>query len=42
MKDSGGKAMLIVDAIKTVDAAIDLLGRMAGQESKSVKEILSK
>ncbi|MBT1685322.1 transcription-repair coupling factor [Dawidia soli] len=42
MKDSGGKAMLIVDAIKTVDAAIDLLGRMAGQESRSAKEILSK
>jgi transcription-repair coupling factor (superfamily II helicase) len=42
MKDSGGKAMLIVDAIKTVDAAIDLLGRMTGQESRSVKEILSK
>jgi transcription-repair coupling factor (superfamily II helicase) len=42
MKDSAGKAMLIIDAVKTVDAAIELLGRMAGQETKSSKEILSR
>lgn len=42
MKDSGGKAMLIVENIKSVDLAIDLLSRMAGQESKSSKEILSR
>ncbi len=43
MKDSAGKAMLIIDAVKTVDAAIELLSRMAGQETtKSSKEILSK
>ena len=42
MKDSAGKAMLIIDAVKTVDAAIELLSRMAGQETKSSKEILSR
>jgi transcription-repair coupling factor (superfamily II helicase) len=42
MKDSAGKAMLIVENIKTVDVAIDLLSRMAGQETKSSREILSK
>lgn len=42
MKDSAGKAMLIIDAVKTVDAAIELLSRMAGQETRSSKEILSR
>lgn len=42
MKDSGGKAMLIIDNVKTVDAAIELLSRMAGHEVKSSKEILSR
>ena len=42
MKDSAGKAMLVVENIKTVDAAIDLLSQMNGQAFKSVKEILSK
>jgi transcription-repair coupling factor (superfamily II helicase) len=42
MKDSAGKAMLIIDAVKTVDAAIELLSRMVGQETKSSKEILSR
>jgi transcription-repair coupling factor (superfamily II helicase) len=42
MKDSAGKAMLVIESIKTVDAAIDLLGQMTIQTPKSAKEILSK
>jgi transcription-repair coupling factor (superfamily II helicase) len=42
MKDSAGKAMLLIDNIPTVDAAIDLLSQMAGQLTSSSKEILSK
>jgi transcription-repair coupling factor (superfamily II helicase) len=42
MRDSGGKAMLVIENIKTVDAAIDLLSHMAGQDIKSGNEILSK
>ena len=43
MKDSVGKAMLVVEGIKSVDAAIEFLQRMAGQASpKSASEILSK
>lgn len=42
MKDTGGKAMLVIDQIKSVDAAIDLLGRLADQPIKSSSEILSK
>lgn len=43
MRDSAGKAMLLVEEIKTVDTAIDFLQRMAGQAiAKSANEILSK
>jgi transcription-repair coupling factor (superfamily II helicase) len=42
MRDSGGKAMLVIEEIKTVDSAIDLLTRMTGQEIKSGSTILSK
>ncbi|MEP6734358.1 MAG: transcription-repair coupling factor [Chryseolinea sp.] len=43
MRDSAGKAMLLIEEIKTVDTAIDFLQRMAGQAiSKSANEILSK
>jgi transcription-repair coupling factor (superfamily II helicase) len=42
MKDSAGKAMLLVDNIKTVDEAIELLSKMNGQAAKSPKEIFSK
>jgi transcription-repair coupling factor (superfamily II helicase) len=42
MKDSAGKAMLVIEDIKTVDAAIDLMGQMTGQDIKSGSEIFSK
>lgn len=42
MKDSAGKAMLVIEDIKTVDAAIELMNQMAGQDIKSGSEILSK
>jgi transcription-repair coupling factor (superfamily II helicase) len=43
MKDSGGKAMLVIENIKTVDAAIDVLHQMTNQfDTKSTKEILSR
>ena len=43
MKDSGGKAMLVVENIKTVDAAIELFAQMSDQlVTKSANEILSK
>jgi transcription-repair coupling factor (superfamily II helicase) len=42
VKDTAGKAMLIIESIKTVDAAIEILGEMSSQTPKSVKEILSK
>jgi len=42
MKDSAGKAMLIIEEIKTVDAAIEFLTQMVGLEIKSSKEIISK
>jgi transcription-repair coupling factor (superfamily II helicase) len=35
MKDSAGKAMLVVEQIKTVDSAIDLLKTMSGQTKVS-------
>jgi hypothetical protein len=34
--------MLVIEDIKTVDTAIDLLGQMAGHDIKSGSEILSK
>lgn len=42
IKDSAGKAMLIMESVGTVDAAIDLLNQMAGPTVKSSNEILSK
>ncbi len=42
MKDSGGKAMLQVENIPTVDAAIELLGQMEGQTNKPSREMVSK
>ena len=43
MKDSVGKAMLVIEDVKSVDVAIDFLQRMAGQAtSKSSSEILSR
>ncbi len=42
MKDTAGKAMLVIDQIKTVDSAIELLSRLADQPIKSANEILSK
>jgi transcription-repair coupling factor (superfamily II helicase) len=42
VKDSGGKAMLAIEDIKSVDSAIELLSQMRGQASKSANEILSK
>jgi transcription-repair coupling factor (superfamily II helicase) len=44
MRDTAGKAMLVVEKIKTVDSAIELLSQLADQPitSKSTKEILSK
>ncbi|MFZ6010756.1 MAG: transcription-repair coupling factor [Bacteroidota bacterium] len=42
MRDASGKAMLVVESIKSVDSAIDLLSQMSNQAAKSTKEILSK
>jgi transcription-repair coupling factor (superfamily II helicase) len=42
IKDSAGKAMLVVESIKTVDAAIELLGKMSVHAAKSSSEIISK
>lgn len=41
MRDSGGKAMLIIENIRSVDGAIDIMRQM-DQISKSANEILSK
>jgi transcription-repair coupling factor (superfamily II helicase) len=42
MRDSAGKAMLVIDNIVSVDAAIDLLQLMSHQTSKPKSEILSR
>jgi transcription-repair coupling factor (superfamily II helicase) len=42
MRDSAGKAMLVVESIPTVDSAIELLVQMSDQLFKSSKEILSR
>ncbi len=42
LKDTAGKAMVVIENITTVDAAIELLNQMAGPAVKSPKEILSK
>jgi len=41
MRDSGGKAMLIIENIRSVDAAMEIMRQM-DQTSKSAREILSK
>ena len=42
MKDQAGKAMLIIENVKSVDSAIELLHQMIGRLSKSANEITSK
>lgn len=42
MRDTAGKAMLVVENITSVDAAIELLHHMGHQTSKAASEILSK
>lgn len=42
LKDSAGKAMLILEEVPTVNAAIELLSQLAGQATRSVNEILSR
>lgn len=42
VKDSAGKAMLVVEDIKSVDAAIELLTQMSGLPVKSPNEIFSR
>ncbi len=42
VRDTAGKALLVVENIKTVDAAIDILNQMSGQTVKSANDILSK
>jgi transcription-repair coupling factor (superfamily II helicase) len=43
LKDRAGKAMLVIELIKTVDVAIDLFSQMSGQAViNSANEILSK
>jgi len=42
MRDSAGKAMLVIDNITSVDAAIELLHDMSHQTSRPAREILSR
>ena len=42
MRESAGKAMLVIENITSVDAAIDLLHHMSHQTSRPASEILSK
>lgn len=42
MKDSNGKAMLLIDNITSVNAAIELFSLMSGQAERSASEILSR
>lgn len=42
IKDSAGKAMLAIENITSVNAAIDLLNEMAGQIPKSANEMVSR
>jgi transcription-repair coupling factor (superfamily II helicase) len=42
MRESAGKAMLLIEKITSVDAAIDLLHHMSHQTSRPASEILSK
>jgi transcription-repair coupling factor (superfamily II helicase) len=42
MKDTSGKAMLLIEAIESVDAAIELLTQMAGPTVRSSSDIFSR
>ena len=42
MRDTAGKAMLLMTQIKNVDAAIELLNRLADQPLKSLSEMFSR
>jgi len=42
VRDQGGKPMLVIESVKSVDAAIDLLGHKIDLLSKSSNEIISK
>lgn len=42
MKDSSGKAMLAIDAVPSVDAAIEFFNQMAGPTVRSSNEIFSR
>lgn len=42
MKDQAGKAMLVIEGVRSVDAAIELLHHMIGRLSKSESEIVSR
>jgi transcription-repair coupling factor (superfamily II helicase) len=42
MRDQGGKPMLVIENVNSVDAAIDLLGHRIDLLSKSTNEIISK
>lgn len=42
MRDTAGKAMLVVENIRSVDSAIELLHQMTHQTSRPAREILSK
>jgi transcription-repair coupling factor (superfamily II helicase) len=42
MRDQAGKATLLIEQVKTVNAAIDILTQMAGRLSKSFKETTAK
>ncbi|HEY3430327.1 MAG TPA: hypothetical protein VGK39_06600, partial [Cyclobacteriaceae bacterium] len=42
MRDQAGKAMLVIEDVKSVDAAIELFHHMIGRLSKSANEIISR
>ena len=42
IKDQAGKAMIVIEHVASVDAAIELLSQMIGRLSKSDKEIVSR
>jgi transcription-repair coupling factor (superfamily II helicase) len=42
MRDQAGKAMLVIENVKSVDVAIELLHQMIGRLSKSANEIISR
>jgi transcription-repair coupling factor (superfamily II helicase) len=42
IKDQGGKPMVAIENVPTVDSAIELLNQMVGRLSRSDKEMMSK